>query len=215
MGFVFKLRALNSPSRIPSAHVVVVGLAIASGALGACASGDASIISNGAPSDPSGPCEAVSESFTVNSAMHVADCSALEEASNPPAGGDHYGTWAAFQSYTFPIPHGFLIHSMEHGAVVFYYNCPDGCADEVSRAQALLDAQAADPLCAGNGVLRRAILLPDPTLDVRWAASAWGSTLRANCFDEAVFGDFYRAHYDKGPEKLCVAGVAFAATPCE
>lgn len=162
-----------------------------------------------------GPCEAETQTFAVSSAVHLSDCSALPEASKPPAGGDHYGTWAAFQEYDFPVPHGFLIHSMEHGAVVVYYNCPNGCDEEVARVRAFLDAQPEDPLCLGQGSLRRAVLTPDPTLDVPFAMSAWGATLRARCFDSEAFGAFYQAQYGRGPEQLCNAGVAFDANPCE
>jgi hypothetical protein len=169
----------------------------------------------GQPSAPVGPCKVVTQSFDVRSALHVDNCSALPDTSKPPAGGDHYGTWAAFQSYTFPIPHGFLIHSMEHGAVIFYYNCPSSCDSEVAQVQAFIDAQPEDPLCLGQGTLRRAVLTPDPTLDVRFAMSAWGETLRADCFDSEAFGAFYQAHYGHGPEQLCNAGAAFDAPPCE
>jgi hypothetical protein len=169
----------------------------------------------GEPTGPIGPCKAVLQSFDVQSALHVGDCSALADTSKPPSGGDHYGSWAAFQSYTFPIPHGFLIHSMEHGAVIIYYNCPSGCDSEVAQVQAWLDSQPEDPLCVGQGALRRAVLTPDPTLDVRWAMSAWGETLRADCFDSQAFGGFYEAHYGRGPEQLCNAGLAFDVSPCE
>jgi hypothetical protein len=183
-----------------------------------CASGDAALDEPAPPSDgpslPSGPCGAVTQSFAVPSVRHIGDCSALPETSLPPAGGDHYGTWAAFQSYDFPMPHGFLIHSMEHGAVVFYYNCPSGCDSEVAEAKAWLETQAEDPLCRGTGALRRVVLTPDPTLDVRWAISAWGHTLRAKCFDSEAFGAFYLAHYGHGPEQLCNAGAAFTEPPC-
>jgi len=162
-----------------------------------------------------GPCKAVTQSFEVASAFHTADCSVLAEGSVPPAGGDHYGSWAAFQSYGFPIPHGYLIHCMEHGAVVFYYNCPDGCAAEVAEVQAWFDTLPEDPLCTGTGALRRVVLTPDPNLDVRWAISSWGQTLRADCFDPEAFGSFYQAHYGNGPEELCNSGVEFSGPPCQ
>jgi hypothetical protein len=52
------------------------------------------------------------------------------------------------------------------------------------------------------------VLAPDPTLDVRWAASAWdrvsgGWTLRAASFDQEAFQAFFTAHYDQGPESIC------------
>lgn len=163
---------------------------------------------------PFGECNAMVAKYEVTSAQHVAECSALSEQ-KPPHGGPHYPIWPAFQAYDFPIAHGYLIHAMEHGAVVIYYNCPDGCTDELAEAKALLDARPVDPLCAGTGVERRAILVPDPTLDVPWAASAWGYTLRADCFDSDVFGRFYAEHYAKGPENLCAAGTPFTSSPCQ
>lgn len=168
----------------------------------------------GEPSAPSGVCNAVTQEFEVKSALHLAECSALPEAGTPPAGGDHYGSWAAFQGYDFAVPHGYLLHSMEHGAVVLYYDCPDGCSEEVEQVQAWLDSLPEDPLCVGTGALRRAVLTPDPSLDVRWAASAWGHNLRADCFDPVEFGAFYQEHYARAPENFCSAGLSFTESPC-
>ena len=106
------------------------------------------------------------------------------------------------------------MHSLEHGAVVLWYNCPEGCADEVAQAQAFIDALPADPLCAGTSARQRAVLVPSPALGSRWAASAWGWTLTASCFDAAVVGDFFTAHYGQGPEALCNAGVVVTPTSC-
>ncbi|MFZ5896549.1 MAG: DUF3105 domain-containing protein [Myxococcota bacterium] len=164
---------------------------------------------------PYGVCNAVVQQFEITSATHVEECSELAETSSPPAGGSHYPAWAAFQTYTFPVAHGYLIHSMEHGAVVFYYNCPNGCDAEVKAAEELIADQPVDSSCTGTGSSRRAILLPDPSLDVKWAASAWGFTLRADCFDPDVFKRFYTNHYAKAPEDLCVAGRVFTSSPCE
>ena len=52
---------------------------------------------------------------------------------SPPVFGDHYPTWAAFQTYEYPVPLGYLVHSLEHGAVVVFYDCPEGCAEEVAE----------------------------------------------------------------------------------
>lgn len=155
------------------------------------------------------------------SARHVSECTPLPDEPRPPAGGDHYSSWAAFQSYDFPIARGFLIHALEHGAIVFTYNCPEGCADEVAEVRALIDAQPPDPLCYGtttsdgSPIEQRAVLAPDPTLDVRWGVSAWGYTLRASCVDSAAFTQFYSDHYGKSPENLCNPGIAFTTSPCQ
>jgi len=129
-------------------------------------------------------------------------CSPLTYATNPPSSGNHYAIWAAYGTYDRVFPRGFWVHSLEHGAVVITYHCPEGCAAEIAEAQAFIDGLPAD--CGPTS--RRVILTPDPDLDVRFAASAWGFTLRANCFDRAAFSDFFTMHYDHAPESICGGG---------
>jgi hypothetical protein len=112
------------------------------------------------------------------------------------------------------LPAGFLVHALEHGAIVYWYNCPEGCADEVARAQAMIDALPVDPLCVGTSSQRRVILVPSPELDVRWAASSWGYVIKSSCFDAAALRSFYVDHVGRGPEALCNDGQAFASDPC-
>jgi len=149
---------------------------------------------------------------------HVPTCSEVSYADNPPAGGQHYPVWAAFQSYSIAVPRGFWVHDLEHGAIVFSYNCvalPAGCADEVAQVQALIDALPKDPACSA-ATPRRVVLTPDPLLDTRWGVSAWGFTLRAECVDEQRFRQFYLNHFALGPEDLCSPGSDFGGTPpCE
>jgi hypothetical protein len=163
----------------------------------------------------SGPCNVLTVESPPSSALHVTQCSELSFSTNPPSGGQHYGVWAAFQTYDFALSAGYLVHCLEHGAVVFWYNCPEGCADEVAEVQALIDALPADPLCAGTGVDRRAVLVPYPALATRWGVSAWGHALSANCVDSEAFTGFYTEHYAQGPEQLCNAGQPYTADPCQ
>ena len=166
--------------------------------------------------EPGGACEVLVKSVAGLSASHVATCSAISYADNPPAGGDHYPVWAAFQSYGFAVPRGFWVHDLEHGAVVYAYNCPDGCSDEVATVQGLIDALPTDSTCDGEGVPRRVVLTPDPLLDVRWGVSAWGHTLRAKCVDAERFRLFYENHFGLGPEQLCNPGSTFdGIQPCQ
>jgi hypothetical protein len=137
-------------------------------------------------------------------ANHVVVCDPVTYSTRPPSSGSHYGVWPAAKTYAAPIPWGFLVHALEHGAVVVAYNCPGGCADEVAAAQAWIDALPVEPetsLCAGDAP--RVILVPDPTLDVHWAATAWTWTLRACSFDAPMFQTFFDAHYGHGRETVC------------
>jgi Protein of unknown function (DUF3105) len=160
-------------------------------------------------------CSIVPKTVTDLARTHVAVCSQVSYPDNPPAGGYHYPVWAAFQSYSFPVPRGFWVHDLEHGAIVFSYNCcasSAGCADEVAQVQALIDGLPADPECS-SPTPRRAVLTPDPLLDVRWGVSAWGFTLRADCVDEQSFRQFYLDHFGQGPEDFCDPGSDFGGTP--
>ena len=152
-------------------------------------------------SDP-GHCRIVVGAHAIEGAQHMPLCSPLTYGTNPPSSGNHYAEWADYRAYERAIFRGFWVHSLEHGAMVITYNCPGGCPDEVAAARAFIDALPAD--CGPNS--RRLILTPDPELDVRWAASTWGYTLRANCFDRDAFSAFYTEHYDHAPESICGGG---------
>jgi hypothetical protein len=159
-----------------------------------------------------GACQTIVQPQTLAAGVHVAVCSELSYATNPPSSGEHYGTWADFGVYDFPLPRGYWVHNLEHGAVVVTYNCPDGCADEVAAAAAWLGGLAPDAACPAGPP--RVLLVPDPELDVRWGASAWGFTARSDCFDAAAFSDFYVSHGGQLPAPewmLCGAGVDFRA----
>jgi hypothetical protein len=157
-------------------------------------------------------CTAIVASQQNDGHEHTAhDCDPVTYATNPPSSGTHYPTWTQYKTYTAPIPWGFLVHSLEHGAIVMVYNCPDGCAGEVAQAQALIDSLAPDPSC--GGARRKIVLAPAPDLDVRWAAAAWTWTLRAPCFDRDAFASFIADYYD-GPdtEAACQNGVDWSAS---
>jgi hypothetical protein len=156
-------------------------------------------------------CEAVAAEEPNEPTQHVDECSTVIYNSNPPSSGNHYATWAAFQSYDQPVPRGYYVHCLEHGAVALLYNCPDGCPDDVARFKALAAAAPHDVRCDGDEFHaefhRRVIITPDPKLDVRFAASAWGFTLKAPCVDEASFAAFLAAHTGHAVEDFCNDGV--------
>jgi hypothetical protein len=150
-----------------------------------------------APAD-AGPCQVQRATPPDEGGAHVALCAAVSFMSKPPASGAHYPSWPVFRTYAAPVPWGFVVHGMEHGAVVLAYNCPGGCAQEVAAATAVIAKVPVKPGCGRAPV----IMMPDPTLDTRWAAAAWGHTLRATCFDSERFAAFIAERSDKGPESF-------------
>lgn len=145
----------------------------------------------------------------IDPSPHVPEGTVVAYDSNPPSSGPHYPIWADFREYPTPVEDGYLVHSMEHGAVLLLYKCATPCDDLVAQLRALRDAVPTDPLCdASQGERVRVILAPRPSNDVMIAAAAWGNTYRADCFDGASLAQFIAAHYAQGPENFCSPGQA-------
>ncbi len=155
-------------------------------------------------------CSVTVQSWNDEGHAHADVDADVTYCTKPPSSGAHFGIWASFRTYDHPIPWGYLVHSMEHGAVVIAYQCASGsCPSIAAPLQAIIDARPVDPLCdVDAGVRRRVILVPDPTLDVPIAAAAWTWTYRASCIDAASLGAFIDAHYGKATEDFCSDGIA-------
>jgi hypothetical protein len=194
---------------------LVVGTVVSCGAKqeSSGAGGDAETFPASAPV---GVCGAVTQQHPDEGHTHVNPCSYVDYLTLPPSSGNHYPYWTAYMTYDQPVPEGYWVHNLEHGAIVLTYNCGEaGCADDIAAAQQMIDAYPIDPVCtmAEGGVRNRFVMTPDPRLDVRFAASAWGWTLRANCFDTAPFLAFAQAHYGQGLEPtICTNGEDFIGT---
>src|SRR4029434_4507222 len=74
-------------------------------------------------------CHTVVETFkilpTEEHVPHVPLCSPVNYPTHPPTSGRHYRDWAQYKTYSIPVPHGFTVHNLEHGAIVISYNCPE------------------------------------------------------------------------------------------
>ncbi len=58
--------------------------------------------------------------------------------STPPTSGPHYETLAAWGVHR-PIRYEHLVHNLEDGGVVIYYQCADGCPELVEQLSAIVD----------------------------------------------------------------------------
>ena len=90
------------------------------------------------------------------------------------------------------------VHNMEHGGVVFLYNCPEGCADEVA---ALVEAV---------GSRDRVVVSPYSNMQWRFAAVAWEHRTLTQCLDVDHMVRFYTDRVGKGPEDVA----SMAPTGC-
>lgn len=151
--------------------------------------------------------------IAVESASHVAVCTTVEYATNPPSGGDHWPVWAAYRKYDGAIPRELYVHDLEHGGVALLFRCEGACPEVVSALDAVFDSMT-DSACTGPK--SRMLRAPDPELAAPIAVAAWGATYTATCIDEPSLSAFVKAHYARGPEDTCADGVdATSAVSCD
>jgi hypothetical protein len=179
--------------RIARASIAFVPLALGCGSSAAPGNPDA-----GAPiCTASGDCE---ESQPVVAFDHVD--TPIDYPDPPPTSGTHAPCWVAYGSYATEIPDERWVHNLEHGAVVYLYDCPTGCADDVAALEALI---AGKPFA----VLAPYSLLPEPG----FAVVAWGHRLVTDAVDADAFEAFYAAHVDQARESTSADPPASCPAP--
>ena len=180
------------------------------GSGGGAGTGTTTISHPGAPPLPGETACTVVEvtDIHVASATHVPACTAIEYPTNPPSGGNHWPSWAAYKKYDVPVRREMYVHDLEHGGIVLAYHCKNGCPEVVAALSSVRDGMPADPACAGPpGPSVRMVVTPDHRLATPIAAAAWGATYTATCIDLPSLQAFARAHYAHGPEDSCNDGV--------
>jgi len=191
--------------------LLATAVLLATGLLAACGQGTTEPGSrtfhpDAEPIAPYAECTVTITDEPATSAAHVPACSELAFGAYPPSSGTHFSSWAAFGEYDAPVPWGFLVHSLEHGAVVLAYRCETECPELVAGLRAVIDAHGDDPVCRlEDGP--RFVLVPDPDLEWPIAAVAWEHRYVATCLDPESLGAFVDEHYGQAPEDLCVPGV--------
>lgn len=120
--------------------------------------------------------------------------------SNPPAGGAHYASDFPAKFYlesdlaTLPkYPEGYLVHDLEHGYVIFWYNCQNfsgDCSSLKQTIQNVMDETANTKLIA----------FPWTTMDVPLAMTSWGRILKFPQPDPALMKQFVERNRYQAPE---------------
>lgn len=81
------------------------------------------------------------EKFAAQGSFHMEDGSVSPVAYNsiPPTSGPHYSNLAAWQSYSTPQRYEVLLHNLEDGGVIVYYQCADACPETVQQLGEIVD----------------------------------------------------------------------------
>ncbi len=121
--------------------------------------------------------------------------------SDPPAGGVHYDSELPARFYQEadlvtvpPYPEGHLVHNLEHGYVIFWYNC--AVVDEAGCTQ--LKQQIQQVMDGFDGV--KLIAFPWKSLDVPVVMTSWGRLQRFETFNPAQARAFVKANRNRAPE---------------
>ncbi len=117
--------------------------------------------------------------------------------SDPPTSDPLYAEEARagfYDNNNYKFPAGYLVHNLEHGYVIFWYNCDlldeTGCADLKGQIQSVMDDLGGTKL----------ITYPWPSLAVPLVMTSWGRLQRFEIFDLEQAKAFYRSNLNKSPE---------------
>ena len=134
-------------------------------------------------------------SISVIAAKHIADGEQHEPYnSDPPTSGPHYGQPAKAGFYDEAMPDEQLIHNLEHGYVVIWYNCTG--LDET--ACAALKTQIREVM--NRAGLTKLIAVPRLSLSVPMAATTWGRLYKPAAFNADELLEFIKEFRYKAPE---------------
>ncbi|HET7011091.1 MAG TPA: DUF3105 domain-containing protein [Anaerolineales bacterium] len=124
-----------------------------------------------------------------------------EYSTDPPTSGVHFpstfdaGFYAPGDAASLPsFPAAYLVHNLEHGYVIYWYNCGDLAPEACSRLQSSIQDSMRE---AGSVKL---IAFPWESISEQVVLTSWGKILRLETFDPDQAEDFIRANRYRAPE---------------
>lgn len=121
--------------------------------------------------------------------------------SDPPTSGPHYASdlTAGFYEESEiegigPYPSGYLVHNLEHGYVIFWYNCAvldkAGCTELKGQIQEVME----------EAMNTKLIAFPWNSIDVPVVMTSWGRMQRFENFDPKLALRFVGSNRNRAPE---------------
>ncbi len=123
---------------------------------------------------------------------HLSLGQAYSYADRFPTSGPHDRVWTGPGFYDAPQSPKRLVHAVEHGNIVIYYDKPaPGVLDSLEEWAGLYGAQ-------WSGI----VVTPMSGMGATIVLTAWNKTLRLKRFDAAAAAAFIDAYRGRGPERL-------------
>lgn len=133
------------------------------------------------------------ERFPTEGASHVNPGMKIPYKTDPPTSGDHHGDPAAPSFYTTPVPPELLVHNLEHGNIVIYYDESRLSGDDLLKIRSFTDRYR-EPFAA---------VLAVPRSDAKYPLilTAWTRMLRLTRYDPDTVEHFIDRYRGRGPER--------------
>jgi hypothetical protein len=186
----------DTPRRLARRDVLAVagaGAVALAGCLGG-GGGDGGIESEPLPERGDQSLLADVRSYPSEGIRHVDRGRDVEYDTYPPTSGPHYDGTVAAGFYDETPAMGDVVHTLEHGAVVIYYD-PDALTESAEES---LRAWAN----AHTGTWRSVVVVPHARSDPEapYVLTAWRHLLRMDEYDATVVRAFLAEYLGRGPE---------------
>lgn len=134
------------------------------------------------------------ESFPNQGTEHVSRGTDVEYDQMPPLSGPHYSGTVDAGFYTEDQPLGDLVHTLEHGAVVVYYD-PAALTNES-------EGSLREFATVHTGTWRSVVVVPNPSEnpEADYVVTTWRHRLYMDTYDAETVHAFLSEYLGRGPE---------------
>ena len=138
------------------------------------------------------------EEIPIMSSSHIpVDSDPGQYNSDPPTSGPHYPEEAQagfYDTNSYQYPAGYLVHNLEHGYVIYWYNCTslseNACSELKSQIEAVMNEV--------NNV--KVIAYPWDSIDIPVVMTSWERLQKMETFDATQAHAFYKTNLNHSPE---------------
>lgn len=136
------------------------------------------------------------ETFKEEGRNHIEADVMPEYKNDPPTSGDHFISVTRYGFYKKEVDKRILLHNMEHGDVVIYYNpkLNDKTIDELKYFSRFTKLKGV----FGSGV----VVVPNDSMKIDIIATSWNKKMELEKYNNHKIGQFIYNHIQNGPENV-------------